>query len=241
VTGPEIEETISSPDDHPAAPSPDGDPAAPFPGDDSTSSGKQKKKHALPFWAELPLLILAALVVAVVLKTFLIQAFYIPSGSMEDTLQVNDRVMVNKVAYQIGDLQRGDVIVFDDPTGDTRPDESFPEAVRRNVGEAIGVTVPDIEFIKRVIALPGETLDFQDNEVRINNQLIPEPYVKVDPESRSHCPDVESLVIPAGEVFVMGDNRNNSQDSRCFGTVPIDTIVGKAFVIMWPAERWSSL
>jgi len=225
VTGPDTEETTPQ--------LPDGDPTQP--------AKASKKKHALPFWVELPLLILAALVVAVVLKTFLIQAFYIPSGSMEDTLVINDRVMVNKMAYQFGDLQRGDVIVFDDPTGDIRPEESLPQAVRRNVGEAIGLTVPDIEFIKRVIGLPGETLDFQENEVRINGQLIFEPYVKVDPAGRSHCPDVESLVIPAGEVFVMGDNRNNSQDSRCFGTVPIDTIVGKAFVIMWPADRWSSL
>jgi signal peptidase I len=223
VTGPDTEETTPQ--------IPEGDPAEP----------PSKKKHALPFWAELPLLILAALVVAVVLKTFLIQAFYIPSGSMEDTLLVNDRVMVNKMAYRFGELQRGDVIVFDDPTGDSRPEESFPVAVRRNVGEAIGLTVPDIEFIKRVIALPGETLDFEENEVRINGQVLFEPYVKVDLAGRSHCPDVEALVIPAGEVFVMGDNRNNSQDSRCFGTVPIDTIVGKAFVIMWPADRWSSL
>lgn len=223
MTGPDTEETTPQ--------IPEGDPAEP----------PSKKKHALPFWAELPLLILAALVVAVVLKTFLIQAFYIPSGSMEDTLLVNDRVMVNKMAYRFGELQRGDVIVFDDPTGDSRPEESFPVAVRRNVGEAIGLTVPDIEFIKRVIALPGETLDFEENEVRINGQVLFEPYVKVDLAGRSHCPDVEALVIPAGEVFVMGDNRNNSQDSRCFGTVPIDTIVGKAFVIMWPADRWSSL
>jgi len=225
VTGPDTEETTPQ--------LPDGD---------STESAKaKKKKHALPFWAELPLLILAALVVAVVLKTFLIQAFYIPSGSMEETLQVNDRVMVNKVAYQFGELQRGDVIVFDDPTGDTRAEESLFESVERNVGEAIGLTVPDIEFIKRVIALPGETLDVEDNVVRINGAIIVEPYITVDPTSRSHCPDVEALVIPVGEVFVMGDNRNNSQDSRCFGTVAIDTIVGKAFVIMWPTDRWGSL
>ena len=219
MTGPHIEET------------------APTNGDLAPPESKPKKKHLLPFWAELPLLVLAALVVAVVIKTFLIQAFYIPSSSMENTLQVNDRVMVNKLAYQFGELQRGDIVVFDDPRLSEPQEESVFEAVRRNVGEAIGLAVPRSEFIKRVIGLPGEQIEIKDNRVYINGVILEEPYLKPGVV----MPDLEAEVIPAGEMFVMGDNRNSSQDSRFFGPVPVDTIVGKAFVIMWPADRWGGL
>jgi signal peptidase I len=219
VTGPETDET--APD------LPDGD----------QPETKEKRKHALPFWVELPLLVLAALVVAVVIKTFLIQAFYIPSGSMENTLQLNDRVMVNKLAYQFGDLQRGDIVVFDDPRGTALPQESLFESIRRNVGESVGISVPRSEFIKRIIGRPGERIEIRDNHVLIDGQPIDEPYVKPG----SAMADMDPVIVPEGEMFVMGDNRSRSQDSRVFGTVPIDTIVGKAFVIMWPADRWSWL
>jgi signal peptidase I len=221
VTGPDIEATTPQLPD----------------GEQPESEEAPKKKHALPFWAELPLLILAALVVAVVIKTFLIQAFWIPSSSMENTLQINDRVMVNKLAYQFGDLQRGDVVVFDDPRLSDPHEESLFEAVSRNVGEAIGLSVPRSEFIKRIIALPGERIEIKDNQVYIDGQMLEEPYLKPG----TAMPDFDPLVVPAGEMFVMGDNRNSSQDSRFFGTVSTDTVVGKAFVIMWPADRWSTL
>jgi len=221
VTGPPTEETA----------------ALPSGGDLPTPEERTKKKHLLPFWAELPLLVLAALVVAVVIKTFLIQAFYIPSSSMENTLQVNDRVMVNKLAYQFGDLARGDIVVFDDPRLSEPAVENVFESVQRNVGEAIGLAVPRSEFIKRVIALPGETIAIVDNRVYINGVLIDEPYLKPG----TSMSDMDAAFVAEGEMFVMGDNRNSSQDSRIFGTVPIDTIVGKAFVIMWPADRWGTL
>lgn len=195
------------------------------------------EKHALPFWLELPLLILAALVIAVIIKTFFFQAFWIPSSSMEDTLQINDRVMVNKLAYRLGDLQRGHVIVFDDPRGGEAREETLFEAARRNVTEAIGVSVPRTEFIKRVIGLPGERVEIVDSRVLIDGVPIDEPYLKTG----SVMPDFGPIIVPQGEMFVMGDNRNASQDSRYFGTVPIDTIVGRAFVIMWPIDRWSTL
>lgn len=195
------------------------------------------KKHLLPFWLELPLLVLAALVVAVIIKTFLIQAFYIPSSSMEDTLEVNDRVMVNKLAYQFGDVHRGDIVVFDDPKRSEPRNESFFESVQRNVGEAIGLSVPRSEFIKRVIGLPGETVQVEDNTVFINGVPLREPYLRPGTDMPPYGP----TLVPEGEVFVMGDNRNSSQDSRFFGTVEIDTIVGKAFIIMWPASRWTTL
>jgi signal peptidase I len=97
--------------------------------------------------------------------------------------------------------------------------------------------VPRSEFIKRIIGRPGERIEIRDNHVLIDGQPIDEPYVKPG----SAMPDMDPLIVPEGEMFVMGDNRSRSQDSRVFGTVPIDTIVGKAFVIMWPADRWSWL
>jgi signal peptidase I len=218
---------VTSPDFEPAAPEPAG----------VEDAGKEKKKPALPFWLELPLLILAALVIAVVIKTFFFQAFWIPSSSMEDTLQINDRVMVNKLAYRLGDLQRGHIVVFDDPRGEEAPQETMIEAARRNVMEAIGLSVPRSEFIKRVIGLPGERVEIVDNQVLIDGYPIDEPYLRAG----SVMPDFGPIIVPPGEMFVMGDNRNSSQDSRYFGSVPADTIVGRAFVIMWPVAHWTML
>jgi signal peptidase I len=214
---------------------PDSGPAAPTPAE--AEGAPKPKKHALPFWLELPLLILAALAIAVVIKTFFFQAFWIPSSSMEDTLQIDDRVMVNKLAYRIGDLHRGHIVVFDDPRFDAALEETLFEASRRNITEAIGLSVPRTEFIKRVIGLPGERVEIVDNQVFIDGAPIDEPYLKPG----SSMPDFGPIIVPDGEMFVMGDNRNSSQDSRYFGSVSTDTVVGRAFVIMWPISRWSGL
>ena len=195
------------------------------------------KKHR-PFWRELPVLIVIALVVAVVIKTFLVQAFYIPSASMENTLLVNDRVMVNKLAYTFGDIERGHIIVFDDPrlldSGNT---EAIPARVLRNLAESVGLSTPQSEFIKRVIALPGDTIEIVDNEVLVNGRVIEEPYLH--PGSR--MPNFVEETIPPGHVFVMGDNRNVSQDSRVFGPIPTEDVVGRAFILLWPPSRWTRL
>ena len=214
---------------------PDLDPVAPVPAE--TDAAPASKKHALPFWLELPLLIIAALAIAVVIKTFFLPAFWIPSSSMEDTLLINDRVMVNKLAYRVGDLQRGHVVVFDDPRGGAAPQETLLDATRRNINEAVGLSVPRTEFIKRVIGLPGERVEIIENQVLIDGVPIDEPYLKTG----SLMPDFGPVVVPAGEMFVMGDNRTSSQDSRSFGSVSTDTVVGRAFVIMWPPSRWSGL
>ena len=216
-------------------PEPDLEPTTPVPPE--PEDAPTPKKHTLPFWLELPLLIIAALAIAVVIKTFFLQAFWIPSSSMEDTLLINDRVMVNKLAYRVGDLQRGHIVVFDDPRGGAAPQEGILEATRRNISEAVGLSVPRTEFIKRVVGLPGERVEIIDNRVLIDGTPIEEPYLKTG----SLMPDFGPVVVPAGEMFVMGDNRNSSQDSRYFGSVPTDTVVGRAFVIMWPPSRWSGL
>lgn len=204
----------------------------------SSSNGKPKKKQ-LPFWIELPLLIGIALIVAVVIKTFLFQAFYIPSSSMEDTLQINDRVLVSKISYTIGDIGHRDIIVFDDPRGGfEQPDEGALDSVMRNLLESVGLSAPQSEFIKRVIGLPGDTVTGKDGDLLVNGVIQDEPYRK---QPDRPLPDFGPILVPQDELFVMGDNRFASQDSRFFGTIPIDTVVGHAFVIIWPPSNWTGL
>jgi signal peptidase I len=190
------------------------------------------------FWRELPILIVIALGLAVLLKTFVIQAFYIPSSSMEDTLQVNDRVIVSKLSYRLGDIERGDVVVFDDPYRDAGSrSESFFGSALRNLGESVGITTPESDFIKRVIALPGETIEVRDGAVMVDGIPLTEPYVKSAAVRGAHGPEV----VPAGHVFVMGDNRDRSQDSRVFGPVAAEHIIGRAFSVIWPPGNWRGL
>jgi signal peptidase I len=187
------------------------------------------------FLRELPFLILIALTLAVLVKTFLFQAFFIPSGSMEDTLEINDRVLVNKLSYRIGDVQRGQVVVFDPEDGGD--DESIIGKIVRNVAESIGLVTPESDLIKRVIALGGDTVQIRDNTVFVNGEPIDEPYLR----DGSFMRDFGPVNVPEGHVFVMGDNRNFSSDSREIGSIPEDRIVGRAFTIIWPPSRWSGL
>jgi signal peptidase I len=188
------------------------------------------------FWRELPLLILVALVIAVLIKTFAFQAFWIPSGSMRETLVEYDRVMVNKLSYRFGDIERGDIIVFDDPFGEEN-DESVPEAMLRNLAESVGLSTPRSEFIKRVVAVGGETIEIRDNTVFVDGVALAEPYL----HPGTSMPDFGPETVAADHVFVMGDNRNASSDSRRFGPIDEDTVVGRAFVVLWPIDRWSGL
>lgn len=204
---------------------------------EATAEEAENVKATRSFWLELPFLVVVALVIAVLIKTFAFQAFYIPSGSMEDTLQINDRVMVSKLSYVIGDVEPGDVIVFDDPRGSGGPQESVVGALLRNLAESIGLRTPQSEFIKRVIAVEGQTVMIADGVVFVDGLPIDEPYLA--PGTR--MPDFDQTTVPRGEVFVMGDNRSNSTDSRSFGTIPVEDIVGRAFVIIWPVSNWSGL
>ncbi|MCP3976364.1 MAG: signal peptidase I, partial [bacterium] len=195
------------------------------------AAGKKKPRS---IFAELPILVAIALLLAVLVKTLAFQAFYIPSESMVETLQVNDRVLVNKISYRLGDPQRGDVVVFD-RTPDT--DESLVGALFRNLGESIGVRTPEADLIKRVIGLPGETIEIRQNTVFVDGVAIDEPYL----EEGIRTTRMEPVTVPDDSYFVMGDNRPRSLDSRSFGTINRDEIVGKAFVIIWPTSRWGGL
>jgi signal peptidase I len=188
------------------------------------------------FFRELPGLIIIAFALALLIKTFLVQAFYIPSQSMVPTLKVQDRVLVNKLVYDFGEIQRGDIIVFENPHLQD-PDRSVLEAVWHWLTEGLGFSVdPQKDFIKRVVALPGETIEVRNGRVLIDGERIEEPYL-TPPASRDHS-NFPPTVIKPDHVFVMGDNRPNSQDSRSsLGQIPIDKVVGKSFVLLWPPSR----
>lgn len=212
----------------------------------------QTKRGALSFLKELPVLIVLALVIAIIIKTFVAQAFYIPSASMEPTLQVGDRVLVNKVTYRFREPERGEVVVFKDPYGDPcevgeeepLPAECDRSVVRRAVdwvGELFGLpTGPSKDFIKRVVALPGETVEIREGTVHIDGDPVEFPSTREQgpQEDMYNMPPFE---VPEGEYYVLGDNRSNSSDSRVFEGIDADSVVGRAFVVIWPPNRLSGL
>ncbi|MDY7101979.1 MAG: signal peptidase I, partial [Actinomycetota bacterium] len=156
-----------------------------------------------------------AFVVALVIKTYLFQAFFIPSQSMEPALMVNDRVLVNKLSYELHGVERGDLVVFE-----------RPEVVSDD----------DSDLIKRVVGLPGETIDFLDGTVYIDGEPLDEDYLEDGVPTVP--PDAERFPMLLGddEAFVMGDNRTDSRDSRFFGPIKVDSIIGRAWVRVWPVS-----
>ena len=192
---------------------------------------------------ELPLLLLAAAVIAFLVKTFVAQAFFIPSGSMLPQLQIDDRVVVSKISYKLHDPRRGDIVVFDNPRPVVRPGESQNPVSKlmRKIGEGIGIIQPSTEeFIKRVIALPGEQLDIKDGKVYVNGRELVEPYL---PQGTVTYPGAMKMpiTIPPNTLWVMGDNRGNSSDSRVFGAISQDKVVGRTIVRVWPLGDMSFL
>jgi signal peptidase I len=188
-------------------------------------------------------LVATALVIAFVIKTFVAQAFFIPSGSMIPQLEVGDRVVVSKLAYRLHDPHRGDVVVFDAPHStaltDGLPDESpLPIRVARGVLQSVGLSAPSTqEYIKRVIGLPGETVEGRQNRVYVDGKELVEPYLPLGPTTRDFPP----ITLGEHELWVMGDNRENSSDSRVFGPIDETTVVGRAFVRVWPPGRTAFL
>jgi signal peptidase I len=215
-----------------------------------------RKRRGMPLWQELPLLLIVAFCLAVLIRTFLLQAFYIPSGSMENTLLVGDRVLVNKVVYDMRDPARGEVVVFRGtdawaPENTPDPDIGFFAKLGRTVGDLVGISRPgEKDFIKRVIGLPGDRVSCCDvkGRVFVNGQPLDEPYVTENsqletPPNAKECVSrrFDEVLVEPGQIFVMGDHRLVSQDSRCQGQVPIENVIGRAFVIVWPSGRWASL
>lgn len=189
------------------------------------------------FWLELPVLILLAFGLALFLKQFVVQAFYIPSESMVPTLQVKDRLLVDKLVYRFRDPRRGEIIVFIAEEG---VQKSLLGRIKSVLLEGFGVQRPgDVDFVKRVIGLPGETVELVDGVVYItpvNGErfALDEPYVEFTDES-----DFGPSKVPEGHYFVLGDNRPASADSRTArGAIPRSDIIGRARLRIWPIGRF---
>jgi len=211
---------------------PPAQPPSDPPSDQDDEDAGKKQPGPLAVVRETVVLVALAILLAVVFKTFLVAAFYIPSGSMESTLNVSDRVLVEKVSYRFGDVQNGDVVVFvhDDlglqPSGPSNPIARFFSSL----GQAIGLVPPsDRDFIKRVVGVPGDEITC-DGHLQRNGKPVDEPYL--DPGVTTE--GCKTMTVPAGKLYVMGDNRTNSQDSRSFGVIDRSDVVGRAFVRIWP-------
>ncbi len=205
------------------------DPGA-SPGSDNREEDKSKEgrqKSAARVTAEWVAVLAGALVLALVLRSVLFQAYYIRFTSMEPTLSNGDRVLVNKLGYDLGDVNRGDLVVFERPRGASGRQED--------------------DLIKRVIALPGEVIKFVEGDVYINSRRLHEPYLESSGITTGNIPSGCAAMVDggclvgSGEVFVMGDNRANSTDSRSFGPISEHLIVGHAFLRLWPIPEFGRL
>ncbi|WP_165066839.1 signal peptidase I [Marisediminicola senii] len=207
------------------------------------------------FLRDILIIFLAAIIISVGIKAFLVRSFYIPSGSMENTLQIDDRIIVNQLVPNLIDLERGDVVVFQDPGG-WLPPSFAPEVGPIAAGvdwflTLVGLSASDSNdhLIKRVIGLPGDVVTCCNavGQMEINGVPLDEPYLKLPDDVTAVSGDDFSVEVPAGSLWVMGDNRYSSKDSRyntetpSGGFVPIDNVVGRAFVITYPIDHWSFL
>lgn len=202
---------------------------------------EERKESFLDFLKELPILIVVAFAIALLIKTFLFQAFFIPSGSMENTLLVNDRVLVCKINFVVNckEPKQKDVVVFVAPQSARSPvtDRGPLGDFWNSLMEGLGLRTPENDFIKRVIATEGQTIEIREGTVFVDGKKMVEPYL----HDQTPLPDFAPLEVPKGKIFVMGDNRFNSQDSRSFGPIPTSSIVGRAFVLIWPPDRFRGL
>jgi signal peptidase I len=177
-------------------------------------SRKRRQKSPAAIALEWALIIIAAVGIAALVRAFLFQPFYIPSESMVPTLQVGDKVLVNQMSYRLHGIRRGDIVVFNAPESERTPEVQ--------------------DFVKRVIALPGETIQGKAGDgVYINGRKLEEPYL---PEGTIQK-DFGPVTVPAGQIFVMGDNRPESKDSTVFGPIPESSVVGRVFLRYWPPGR----
>ena len=257
-------EEPTGPDEHSGPDEPAGSGGAGSGGRHGSAPAKARKRRS--FWRELPVLIIVALLIALLIKSFVVQAFFIPSGSMENTLQIGDKILVNKLVYHFRSIQPGDVVVFDGAGSWTPEPPSHPssdpivraydvtlkpllEAVAGLFGTAPGQT----DFIKRVIGVPGDHVVCCNAQglVTVNGVALHEQSYLYPGEPPSEAPAGYSgrfnIIVPPGRLWVMGDNRAVSDDSRLrqsdpgHGTITESSVIGRAFMIVWPPSRWRIL
>ena len=194
---------------------------------ETTDTGRKDHQHGLKVIREWVVVVGVALGIALLVRGFLLQQFYISGPSMESTMFQDNRVLVNKLSYRLHDIGRGDVVVFDRITTD-------------------GEVIQHDDLIKRVIGLPGETIEIHECVVFINGKMLPEPYLneydiqQENLEDRCRVPKLEPIKVSEDHIFVMGDNRPQSFDSRMFGEIETELVVGRAFSLIWPLSnaRW---
>jgi signal peptidase I len=205
---------------------------------DGEPAGRRGDGSIAAFFRELPVLLLVAFVLAFLLRTFVIQVFYIPSESMDPTLQLNDRMVVEKLTYHFREPRRGEVVVFEGERSAVEIEQDAGARVLRGIGQFLGVVPANArDFVKRVIGLPGDTIRIEEGRVYVNDVPIDEPYVVHD-DTGTHGP----YEVPEGKLFFLGDNRPNSSDSRyTLGFVDVEAVVGRAAFIIWPLDHIDGL
>jgi signal peptidase I len=223
---------------------------------DRAAADKRRKQRSVKlFIRDILIIFVVAVLVSFLIKTFVVRSFYIPSASMENTLQINDRIIVNELEPNLVPIQHGDVVVFRDPGGwlpPSVPTNQNPIAAAWDAALSfVGLSAPDSNdhLIKRVIGLPGDHVTCCNalGQMSVNGVPLKEPYVLLPPGSQAVSGITFDVTVPKGSLWVMGDNRYNSADSRYHvndpgkGFVPISNVVGRAFVISWPINRWSWL
>ncbi len=203
-------------------------------------TGRGGRSSFLRFLREALLVVAGAVVIAFVLKSLVAQAFFIPSASMTPQLEVSERVLVSKLSYRLHEPRRGDIVVFDCPPQQCEPggDGAGPGGPLRSFAEGLGVVQPSTkEFIKRVVGLPGETVEARNGEVYIGGRRLIEPYLP----SGTVTANLTATTVPDGSLFVLGDNRSSSADSRVFGPISRKSVVGRAIATIWPPAEASFL
>jgi signal peptidase I len=215
-------------------------------------SARSRRRSRLLFLRDLAIIIVVAICVSFLVKTFLVRSFYIPSGSMENTLQINDQILVNELEPGLVSIHRGDVVVFTDPGGWLPPSTEKPNTNPIVWAlSLIGLAAPDSDnhLVKRVIGLPGDHVACCNalGQLTVNGSPLDEPYTIVPPGYTDAASVHFDITVPKGELWGMGDNRYHSQDSSLnqalpgHGFVPESDVVGRAFVITWPISRWAWL
>ncbi len=206
-------------------------------------------RSVLLFLRDVVVIVAAALVISFLIKTFLIRSFYIPSESMESTLLVNDRIIVNQLVPEVAPLERGDIVVFRDPGGWLPAMPETPQAPLEAAADwvlsLVGLSASDSDehLVKRIIGLPGDRITCCNDlgQLSINGVPLDEPYVLLPPDTIDVSGQDFQEDVPEGTLWVMGDNRYDSSDSRFNGVVPIADVVGRAVVVSWPIDRWQWL
>jgi signal peptidase I len=218
------------------------------PADDAAKAKTTKRKRS--FWRDLLVIVVAALVLTILLKAFVVQVFSIPSGSMENTLLPGDRILVSKIVYRFRPIDRGDIVVFSgagswDPP--TRPPANWFDRILGDAADLVGIAGPSTDYVKRVIGVPGDHVACCNDKGQVTVNGVP-----LSESSYVYPQDAPSqlrfnITVPPGRLWVMGDNRGDSDDSRYRGndpgggTIPESAVVGRAFLIIWPLSRVSDL